>query len=299
MPLTVNVPALSVQPPPLSVTDAQMVTALEGEGYTVTTPVTPPPPTGKPAVYWFHASPDACPVTQVGALDYAYDANGSHSNSYTSSAAQGYTNQKLALMLKVGALNPGEPTEIGNALVAGGQAKAIIPIMWENNQDVNGWFNGWNELAFTAAAFKTRFAAICAEFDKVAGQAFTYAWNPNVNNVGNQASGRNQLDTMPAARPNLVLLLDGYDNQSGQGTANVATQSDPFVNACATAGIPFWGYAEWGPNGWDDPTYVTNMLAYLKAKSARINCLFSLTASNLNSRLSEFPNMLAAYKAGA
>lgn len=45
MPLTVNVPSLSVQPPPLSVTDAQMVAALTGEGYTVTQAPPPPPPT--------------------------------------------------------------------------------------------------------------------------------------------------------------------------------------------------------------------------------------------------------------
>ena len=68
----------------------------------------------------------------------------------------------MTLMLGVGALTAGQATSIGQSLVAAGQSDAIIRVMWEQNQDVGGWFPDWNQSALTSsqyiATFQTNFS---------------------------------------------------------------------------------------------------------------------------------------------
>lgn len=270
--------------------------------------------TGSASTYpvpgWFHfpgGAIDAFPSPlksghkQGIVLDYAYDANGSHSNSYQSSVAQGYTNQGLRLMLKVGLLTTAEATAIAQELVAGGQKNAIIPIMWEGNQDVTGWFTPWNETVESSAQFKSDFNRICAAMRAVPGAAFTYVWCPNVNNAGNQARGDTQFSQDPGPASDVVLAPDGYDYPQGQGTvASALATYQAYYTYAQQNGWVFAGLSEWGCNGWDDGPYVSAVLQWLVSIKAQWQVYFSQAGGgNLNSELSNKPNSLAAFKAAA
>jgi hypothetical protein len=90
MPLTVTVPGVTVPVPATSVmspteqvtvSDNQMIGALQAGGYTVTppnNPPPPPPPTGKPLWGVFHGNNQASPVPPVIELDFDPGSAGVH-----------------------------------------------------------------------------------------------------------------------------------------------------------------------------------------------------------------------------
>lgn len=222
------------------------------------TPTPTPSPTGKPLWGEYHAGNYVQSPAIV--LDYA-DNNAS---TYSFSAArQAYLKGKR-LMLKVGNLTQPQATAIAQTLVANGQANAIIPIMWENNQGVNGWETAWNENADTAPQFIALFNSICAAMRAVSGAKFLFAYCPNVNQSGNQKTGRNQTDTYPGSGVNgdIVVAPDGYDNpgDTGSAAASVVAQCAPFEALGKFAGL-----CECGNNGSDDPTYWTDLLTHAES----------------------------------
>ena len=308
MPLTVTPPnitvvpapvqpvSIAVQPQPVTVTDLQMVQALNAGGLWTVTPTTtpPPPPTGKPLWGWFHGSPQTSPVKEQIVLDYAWNS----ATAYNQSSVQGYTNQGLRLMLKVGNLNQSQATAIAQALVAGGQPNAIIPIMWENNQGVNGWESAWNENADTAPQFIALFNNICGWMRAVPGAKFTFAWCPNVNQVGNQKTGRTQTDTFPGTGVNgdIVIAPDGYDNpgDTGGAAASVVAQCAPFE---ALPG-KFAGLCECGVNSSDDATYWSDLLAHAQSAGWEWVVNFAATtAQGAAFNSDNGPNSVAAIQA--
>ncbi len=197
----------------------------------------------------------------------------------------------MTLMLGVGALTSSEATSIGQSLVDAGQSDAIIRIMWEQNQDIQGWFQNWNQLSFSATQYISTFRGIVTTMRAVPGQAFRFMWNPN-GGTGNEASGRTWNDTWPGSAYVNYVGVDQYD-YSGYA-ANVEaviafaqSQGDP-------AAIP-----EWGLNGSDDPSYINGMAALINGPSNNIalQAYFSYDGGSggIDSDITEFPQSEAAF----
>jgi len=256
----------------------------------------PPPPTGKPPWGEYHAGN----YVQTPSIVLDYGDNNATTYSF-SSARTAYLKGKR-LMLKMGVLTQAQCTALGTLLVANGQANAIIPWMWEGNQGVNGWENSWNENAFTAAQFITQFNNQCAWMRAVNGAKFLFAYCPNVNQVGNQKTGRTQTDTFPGAGVNgdVVIAPDGYDNpgDTGSGAAGVIAQAAPFEQLASQKGVAFAGFCECGNNGSDDPTYWTDLLNHAEANGYQWITNFQATTQQGGSFNSTTgPNSIAAIKA--
>lgn len=253
-----------------------VVAFLEAKGFTVTAPS---PSSSKPVWGWFHGSPIASPVSNGIELDYA--DNGATTYTFTPTRLAYCKGKRL--MLKVGALTVAQATAIAQTLVANGQADAIVPIMWEDNQGVSGWENAWNENADTAAQFIALFNSICASMRAVAGAKFTFAWCPNVNQAGNQKTGRNQFDTHPGTGVNgdVVVAPDGYDEpgDTGSQTADVLAQYEAYETFAASKGARFAGLCECGNNGADNPTYWKQLLEHAEANGWEFVTCFSATAA--------------------
>jgi hypothetical protein len=262
-----------------------------------TPPPPPPPPTGKPVWGEYHAGSHYAFTPKI-MLDYAYN----NASTFPQSVAQSYTNAGYRLMLKVGALTPAQATAIAQALVGGGQANAIVPIMWEGNQGVNGWETAWNENADTATQFVALFNSICAAMRAVPGAKFTFAWCPNLNQAGNQKTGRTQFDTFPGTGVNgdIVVAPDGYDNPGDTGgqAASVVAQCAPYEQLAAANGAKFAGLCECGDNASDDPTYWSDLLAHATSAGWEWVVNFQATTSQGGSFNSVTgPNSIAAIKA--
>lgn len=235
----------------------------QGPASNVSTVTPTAPPTGKPLWGEYHAGN----YVRTPSIVLDYGDNNATTYSFTS-ARQSYLAGKR-LMLKMGVLTQAQATSLASLLVANGQANAIVPFMWEGNQGVNGWEPGWNQLKFTAAQFISQFNNQCAWMRAVSGANFLFAWCPNVNQTGNQAPGRNQLDTFPGTGVNhdIVVAPDGYDNpgDTGSGAPSVVAQAAPFEQLATQQGAKFAGYCESGNNGSDDPTYWTDFLNHAAA----------------------------------
>ena len=197
----------------------------------------------------------------------------------------------MTLMLGVGALTTSEATSIGNSLVAAGQSDAIIRIMWEQNQDVDGWFPDWNQLALSAARYISTFQSIVTTMRAVPGEAFKFMWNPN-GGTGNEASGRTWEDTWPGSSYVNYVGVDQYD-YSGYAS-NIQAVISFAQSQGLQAAIP-----EWGLDGSDDPSYINGVATLIGDAPADIalQAYFSYDGGSggTNSDITEFPKSEAAF----
>ncbi len=220
-------------------------------------------------------------------IDTVY-AGGSDYNSYSppSGIPAGMT-----LMLGVGALTPAEAASIGDNLVAAGQSHAIIRVMWEQNQDVDGWFQGWNQLTYsTASSYIAEFQSVVTNMRAVAGEAFSFMWNPN-GGTGSEASGRSWQDTWPGSAYVNIVGVDQYD-YSGYA-ANIQS----VVSFAQSQGLPV-AIPEWGLNGSDDPSYINGVAAIVNnpANNVILQAYFSYPGS-IDSDITQFPQSQTAFQA--
>jgi hypothetical protein len=199
----------------------------------------------------------------------------------------------MTLMLAVGALTTSEATSIGQSLVAAGQSDAIVRIMWEQNQDVEGWFQDWNQLTFTAAQYISTFQSIVTTMRAVPGQAFRFMWNPS-GGTGNEAAGRTWSDTWPGKSYVDLVGVDQYDF-SGY-SANIQA----VIAFAQSQGLPA-AIPEWGLNGSDDPAYINGVadLVNNAANDVALQAYFSYDGGSggIDSDITQFPESEAAYSA--
>ena len=197
----------------------------------------------------------------------------------------------MTLMLGVGALTPSEATTIGQSLVAAGQSDAIIRIMWEQNQDISGWFQDWNQLTFSAAQYISTFQSIVTTMRSVPGQAFRFMWNPN-GGTGNEAPGRTWTDTWPGKSYVDIVGVDQYDYPGY--SANIQA----VVSFAQSQGLPA-ALPEWGLNGSDDPSYIDGVASLVNnsANDFALQAYFSYDGGSggINSDITQFPQSAAAY----
>ena len=197
----------------------------------------------------------------------------------------------MTLMLGVGALTTSEATSIGQSLVQAGQSDAIIRVMWEQNQDLSGWFQDWNQLSLTAAQYISTFQNIVTTMRGVPGQAFRFMWNPN-GGTGNEAAGRTWNDTWPGASYVNYVGVDQYD-YAGY-TANIQAVFSFAQSQGLPAAIP-----EWGLNGSDDPSYINGVASLVNnpANNVALQAYFSYDGGSggIDSDITQFPQSQAAY----
>jgi hypothetical protein len=220
-------------------------------------------------------------------IDTVY-AGGSDYNSYSPPAG---IPSGMTLMLGVGALTPSQATSIGDNLVAGGQSHAIIRVMWEQNQDLEGWFQGWNQLTFpTAASYIAEFQSVVTTMRAVPGQAFSFMWNPN-GGTGSEASGRTWQDTWPGKSYVDLVGVDQYDY------SGYAANIQAVVSFAQSQGLPA-AIPEWGLNGSDDPSYINGVASIVNnpANDVVLQAYFSYPGS-IDSDITQFPQSEAAFEA--
>ena len=195
--------------------------------------------------------------------------------------------------------------KLGVLLVAKGQAKAILRLGWEFN---GGWYP-WKANG-DPAAFKAAFRHVVGILRSTPGQHFRFVWNPSAN-----AGSVSPQDLWPGDDVVDLIGLDFY-NQSWRKqdsdpqvrwqnylTGNyglnwvarfAATHRKPIV-------IPEWGTGTRpDKHGFgDDPTFIRNMAAWMRAHDVLYHSYWDYTAPDYDSTMSagKFPQTLAAYKA--
>jgi Glycosyl hydrolase family 26 len=177
--------------------------------------------------------------------------------------------------------------KLAKDMVAGGESTSIIRLGWEFNGD---WFP-WSASG-QAAAFVGYWRQIVDAMRSVAGQKFTFEWNPTVG----VTKGGNLVDDYPGSAYVDYVGLDVYDQQWGyygaKGCEGVACQRDEFrtirtepdgLNWLAQFAtkegkpivLPEWGLGVFNPTdldgtyrnvelgGGDDPTFIDDMAAWI------------------------------------
>jgi hypothetical protein len=179
--------------------------------------------------------------------------------------------------------------KLAKDMVAGGESKSIIRLGWEFN---GNWFP-WSASG-QAAAFVGYWRQIVDTMRSVAGQKFTFEWNPT---VGVTKAG-NLANFYPGSAYVDYIGLDVYDQQWGYygaaGCQGVVCQRDEFhtiltepdglswlAKFAAKEGkpivLPEWGLGAFNPTdlsgtyqneelgGGDDPTFIDDMAAWIDA----------------------------------
>jgi hypothetical protein len=226
-------------------------------------------------------SPKQLGVTAQVASDYAGGSNYCSYPSVTSGLGAGQT-----LMLAVGACTQSQAASMATTLKNAGQSSPIIRIMWEGNQNLDGWFTDWNQGTFTtAASYDAAFDTVAAGFRSVLPNA-VIMYNPN---DGDSNSG--QTISWQAEDPGTenVIGVDAYDFSGYQPNIEAV------VSYAASKGMP-WALPEWGLDGSDDPTYINTVYADVTGSNCSVEAYFDY-AGSINSWLPDFPKSLAAYTA--
>jgi hypothetical protein len=174
-------------------------------------------------------------------------------------------------------------------MVAGGEANSIVRLGWEFNGNWFPWSAGGQ-----AAAFVGYWRQIVDTMRTVAGQKFTFEWNPT---AGDTSAG-NLVDYYPGSAYVDYIGLDVYDQQWGyygaEGCEGVACEQDEFhriltepdglnwlTKFAAREGkpivLPEWGLGAFNPTnlngtyqneelgGGDDPTFIDDMATWIDA----------------------------------
>jgi len=196
-------------------------------------------------------------------------------------------------------------SKLGALLVAKGQANATLRLGWEFNGDWYPWAAGKDP-----ASFKPAFRHVVSVLRATPGQHFAIAWNPSL------GAGSASPDTFWPGDDVVDLVGIDFYNQSWR-----AQDTDPAVrwqgylttnyglnwlaSFSAAHGKPII-VPEWGTgtrpdgHGWgDDPLFIHNMAAWMRAHNVVAQNYWDFTASDYDATMSagKFPQTLAAYQA--
>lgn len=255
--------------------------------------VTPPTPSTTLVGYYNNGTPIAeLGITPGLVSDYA-DNN---ATTYSYDAARTAQQASKILILGVGNITAAQAAAIGVTLVANGQSKALIRIMWEPNQ--HGWFASDNESAYTAAEYIAEWKIVVGGFRSVEGQAFRFVWNPTADvNGQNNLPGRTDTDTFAGTEWVDYVAVDVYDN-NGSVAASVTCVNE-FVTFAKSQGLE-WGLCEWGlANNVDDAAFIEAIQTLCADGTCAFQALFSEVGltSGPGTDITLAPKSLAAYRA--
>jgi len=185
-------------------------------------------------------------------------------------------------------------TSYASALVAGGQANAIIRPFWEFNGSWMGWYSKGRE-----AYFASEWRRVVTAARSVTGQQFKFDWNPN---IGDDRA------TVEASYPGDAYVdfigLDLYGQDWSGNPQNYwmnAQTGLAWHRTFAAAHGKLRSFPEWGdtirPDGsggtGDDPGYVTMMSDEIKRSDVSYGCYFEFDAPDGIHKLlgaTRFPN---------
>lgn len=198
-----------------------------------------------------------------------------------------------------------EFVKLGKLLVAKGHPDAYLRIGWEFN---GGWYS-W-AAAKDPKAFVSYFRRIVAAFRSVPGQKFRIVWNP--------AQGEQQIapdKVYPGDDVVDIVALDFYnqswgrpqDRDPAERWRNVLKQGYGLDWLAAFAArhkkpiaLPEWGTGTRPDgHGWgDDPLFVRNMAAWIKAHDVVYHAYWDYDAGDYNAEIStgRQPQSAAAFK---
>jgi hypothetical protein len=289
VPTTTAAPAAAPVPAPAPTTTPPQPTASHVV-VKAPAPVKAKPPVAHPALGLFVGSQSPADVLALGqtlgvtpSIDTVYADQSSEYCTYSPPTTS------MTLMVGIGNCTAAQVATIGQNLVHAGQSHAIIRIMWEQNQNLDGWFQTWNQTALTAAQYVSIFQSTVATM-RAESPTFRFTWNPN-GGTGNEAPGRTWTDTWPGKAYVNLVGVDQYDYQGY--AANVQT-AVAFAHA---QGLPV-AIPEWGLNGSDDASFINGMAGLMNnsANDITVQAYFSFAGST-NSDITQFPASAAAYKA--
>lgn len=189
---------------------------------------------------------------------------------------------------------------LGKLLVAKGYPDAYLRIGWEFN---GGWYP-W-AAAQDPESFKAYFRRIVQAFRSVPGQRFKIVWNP--------AQGQQQIAPDKVYPGDDVVDIIGLDLYNQSWATN---STDPEVRWKAVASQPYgldWlkdfatrhgkpmALPEWGtgtrPDGHgfgDDPTFINNVAAFIRANNVAYHTYWDYNAGDFNGEISSGRQPLSA-----
>lgn len=195
--------------------------------------------------------------------------------------------------------------QFGQTLVANGCADAILRLGWEFNGGFYPWAAGGKEASF--AAYWRR---IVTALRAVPNQQFRFDWTPLAGNTHANVEAAYPGDAYVD-----VIGLDAYDTSTVPATDAVGRWNDQlnrpwglnwqrnFARAHGKAmSLPEWGLTV-RPNdslgGGDNPTYISNMWAWMRANPYLYTSYFEVDAVDASHRLmtGQFPEASALYRA--
>jgi len=233
-------------------------------------------------------------------------------------ASGGYSSPAAALAAMAASPSTYEAnmTSLAQTLVSNGFSNAIIRLMWEPQEQGLYANDDLTSAANDAALFRDAHQAM----DAVPGANFAWAWywdsnfDAQTNNAGYPGSAYVDYVTNDFYDQSWVTTCGVAYN----GTAFSATQENCLWSAnggysailknlttfATQEGKPI-GIGEWGVinrsdnhGGNDDPTFIANYAAWMKANNVAWASYFDFNdGGGLDSTLAHFPNSLAAYKA--
>ena len=167
----------------------------------------------------------------------------------------------LTLMVGIGNCTAAQVAAIGQNLINAGQSHAIIRVMWEQNQDLAGWFQGWNQLTFPTAAstspiFQSTVTTMRAGPGVHASCGTRMAGPPT-----RRPDARGQ-DTWPGKAYVNLVGVDQYD------CPGYAANVQAVVAFAHSQGLPV-AIPEWGLNGTDDPSFINGMVGLIEQPRQR------------------------------
>jgi hypothetical protein len=195
--------------------------------------------------------------------------------------------------------------KLGALLVAKGRANALVRLGWEFN---GGWYP-WKANG-DPVSFKAAFRHVVGVLRATPGQHFAIVWNPSLN-AGSVAPD----DLWPGDDAVDLVGLDVYNQSWRAGDTDPQTRWQGHLTS--NYGLNWLGIfaarhrkpiviPEWGTgtrpdgHGWgDDPLFIHNMAAWMRAHKVVYQSYWDFTASDFDSTMSagKFPQTLAAYKA--
>jgi beta-mannanase len=196
---------------------------------------------------------------------------------------------------------------LAQTLVAAGESNAYLRLGWEFD---GGWYAWSATTAAQEASYATYFQQIVTAMRSVAGEHFSFVWNPDVG-AFNDAPYNVELAYPGNAYVN-VIGLDAYDQSWASPMTPANAWNETLLPALGDAAafasaqgkplaITEWGVAIRGDGHGlgDDPAYVTNFINWMKAHSVVFESYFNFDVTGQIDAITDgnFPKSLVAFTA--
>jgi hypothetical protein len=186
--------------------------------------------------------------------------------------------------------NLGVYQELAQNLVNGGQSYAILRIGWE----WSATYFSWGVQNTTPAQYVAAFDDIVTTMRSVPGQHFLFDWCAAADETPTNGS---YAASYPGDQYVDYIGTDQYDNANTPWANTLDTVGGlSYTVTFAKAHGKFVSIPEWGLNGFDDPTFISQMHGFIvnPANDVGYSSYFSYDGT-INSDITQFPSSQAAF----